>query len=163
MSLSEGNNPFAFKKEDVSSENGVVTSGKRSQFDKRLKSAYAESNSSVPSYLQKSYQKQAWAGGKDYSTGSYKTEGYGQSDKKSWFSGKSSNEANRTARASGQTYDTGAFRTGSANEAGRTVASGTNAYVERQASDGWGRSPTILNESEHRRLTLREAKSLMGR
>lgn len=162
--LTDNNNPFVFKKEDVESgEDGVVTSGKRSQFDKRTRSAYAEANSSVPSYLQKDYQKKAWAGGKDYSTGSYKTKGFGGSDKKSWFAGKSSNEASKVARASGQNYATGSYRTGSANETGRSVASGSSNYVERRAADGWGRSPAILTPQDQRKLTMGQAKSLLGR
>ncbi|YCM44878.1 hypothetical protein V2O64_02450 [Verrucomicrobiaceae bacterium 227] len=162
--MTDNNNPFSFKKEDVeSSSDGVVTSGKMSQFNERTKSAYAESNSKVPSYLQKDYQKKAWAGGKDYSTGSYKTEGFGESEKKSWFAGKSSNEASKVSRASGQNYATGSFQTGSANETGRSVTTGRNAYAHNRAADGWGRSPDILTPQDQRKLTMGQAKSLLGR
>lgn len=162
--MTDSNNPFVFKKDDVESgEDGVVTSGKRSQFDKRTKSAYAEANSSVPSYLEKDYQKKAWSGGKDYSTGSYKTKGFNDSGKKSWFAGKSSDEASKVSRASGQNYATGSFQTGAANETGRSVASGSSSYVESRAADGWGRSPSILTPQDQRKLTMGQAKSLLGR
>jgi len=162
--MTDNNNPFTFKKEDVESGvDGVVTSGKRSQFDKRTRSAYTEANSSVPSYLQKDYQKKTWAGGKDYATGSYKTKGFGGSEKRSWFAGKSSDEMSKVARASGQNYATGSYQTGSANEVGRSVVSGSSRYVQSRAADGWGRSPSILTPQDQRQLTMGQAKSLMGR
>jgi|TARA_B110000914_G_scaffold2226_1_gene1927 hypothetical protein len=159
-----GNNPFAFKNEDIEKgDNGSITGGKRSMYDSKSESAYAKANGSLPEYLQRSYQKKAWAGGKNYSAGSYQTGTYGQSDKKSWFGGKKSNEVNQVARGFGQDFSTGSYRTGVANETGRGVVTGSNAYVEGRNRDGWGRIPTILSESEHRRLSMGQAKSLLGR
>lgn len=158
------NNPFAFKNEDVQKgDNGEITGGKRSMYDAKAESAYAKANGDSPNYLQKSYQKKAWAGGKDYSTGSYRTGSYGQSGKKSWFGGRKSSEGNQIARASGKDFSTGSYGTGSANEAGRSVGTGSSAYVNSRNSDGWGRVPTIIDESEHRSLSMGQAKSLLGR
>lgn len=162
--MTDGNNPFVFKKEDVESgENGVVTTGKRSRYDKKMSSAYAQANSGQASYLQKDYQKKAWSGNKNYSTGSFKAGSYRDSSKQSRFGGKSSSEANQVARASGQNFSTGSYRTGAANENSLTVPTGTNAYAESRASDGWGRSPVIISEQEHRRLSMGQARSLLGR
>lgn len=163
MDISSGNNPFAFKKEDVNRGADGVVSGKRSMYDKKAESAYAAANSKTPSYLKKSYQKTAWRGGKNYSTGSFATSSYGESDKSSRFAGQSSRESTRVSRSSGVDYSTGSYRTGSANEAGRSIVKETNAYTERQTADGWGRSAPILSETEYRKMSMGQAKSLLGR
>lgn len=158
------NNPFAFKNEDVEKgDNGAITGGKRSMYDAKAESAYAKANGDLPNYLQRSYQKKAWAGGKNYSTGSYQTGSYGQSGKKSWFGGRKSNESDQIANASGRNYSTGSYGTGSANESGRSVRTGSNPYVDSRNSDGWGRVPTIIDEADHRRMSMGQAKSLLGR
>ena len=158
------NNPFAFNNEDVEKgDNGSITGGKRSMYDTQAESAYAKANGDLPDYLQRSYQKKAWAGGKNYSTGSYQTGSYGESGKKSWFGGRKSNEASRVAGATGKDFSTGSYQTGSANETGRSVRTGSNAYVEGRNSDGWGRTPTIFSASEYRSLSMGQARRLLGR
>jgi hypothetical protein len=158
------NNPFAFKNEDVErGDSDSITGGKRSQYDARKQSAYAKANGTLPAYLQKSYQKKAWAGGKDYSTGSYQTGSYGDAGKKSRFGGRKSNESNQIANASGQNFSTGSYRTGSANESGRGIQKKSSAYTESRNKNGWGRTPTILSEGEYRSISMGQAKSLLGR
>ncbi|MGC6565917.1 MAG: hypothetical protein ACON38_09960 [Akkermansiaceae bacterium] len=162
--MTDSNNPFVFKKEDVESgADGVVTSGKRSRYDNKMSSAYAQANSGQAAYLQKDYQMKRWSGNKSYSTGSYNAGSYRDGNKQSRFGGKSSNEANMIASGSGQDFSTGSYRTGSAKEYGRNVPTGTNAYTEQRASDGWGRSPVILSEQDHRRLSMGQTRSLLGR
>ena len=163
--IGKDSNPFAFKQTDIQQgDDGSITGGKRSQYESKVESAYAKANSSVPAYLQRSYQKTAWSGKKNYSAGSYETSESKNTGKRSWFGGRKSNEANQVARASGQDYSTGSFKTGGANESGRSVRTGSNAYTESRTSDGWGRRPVILNEGEyHRNLSLGQAKSLLGR
>ncbi|MFT6180850.1 MAG: hypothetical protein ACI9NQ_001902 [Paracoccaceae bacterium] len=159
-----GNNPFAFNKEEVQKgDDGSITGGKRSQYDSQMKSAYAQANGKIPNYMESSYQKKAWAGGKDYSTGSYQTAKNRNAGKKSWFGGRKSNEASQVARASGQDYSTGSYRTRSANETGRAVRTGSNAYTESRTSNGWGRAPVILTSEEYRSISMGQAKSLLGR
>ncbi len=157
------NNPFAFKKSDVEQgDNGLITGGKRSQFEQRASSAYANANSKAPAYLQKSYNKQTWAGAKDYSTGSYKTSGYRKSGRKSWFGGRESSQSKKVASAAGKGFGTGSYRTGNATESGRAVSTGSSAYVDRQARDGW-RRVKIIESDEYRSLSMGQAKSLLGR
>ncbi len=159
-----GNNPFAFKQEDIQQgDDGTITGGKRSQFDSRLESAYAKANSSVPAYMERSYQKAAWSGGKDYGTGSYETAESKNSGKRSWFGGRKSKEANQVAKAAGRNYGTGSYRTGSANETGRSVKTGSNAYAKSRAGNGWARKPVILTEDQYRSISMGQAKSLLGR
>lgn len=159
-----GNNPFAFNNEDVQQgDNGSITGGKRSQYDSKMKSAYAQANGTVPAYMQRSYQQKAWAGGKDYSAGSYQTSKNSNAGKKSWFGGRKSNEASQVARASGQDFSTGSYRTGSANETGQSVKTGSNAYTESRNSNGWGGIPVILTTDEYRSISMGQTKSLLGR
>jgi hypothetical protein len=164
MAEDGSNNPFTFKPEDVlQGDDGTVTGGKRSQYDSRMESAYAKANSKVPSYMQSSYQKAAWSGGKNYGTGSYKTSESDQGAKKSWFGGRKSKESSKVARASGQDFSTGSFQTGSANETGRTVKTGSNAYAESRSGNAWAGKPVILTEGEYRSISMGQAKSLLGR
>lgn len=166
INIDEGgsNNPFAFNKSDVqSSKEGSITGGKRSRYDVRSASAYAQANRDLPAALQKSYAKKDWSGAKDYSTGSYQTGDYGESKKKSWFGGRKSKEANQVARASGQSFQTNSYQTGSANEAGRSIKKKSNAYTEVRNSDGWGREPVILSKEQRRAITFGQSKSLLGR
>ncbi|MEN8681336.1 MAG: hypothetical protein ABF391_14930 [Akkermansiaceae bacterium] len=157
------NNPFAFNKSDVEQgENGLITGGKRSQFDQKTNSAYVNANAKAPAYLQKSYSKQTWAGAKNYSTGSYQTSGYRQSGRKSWFGGRESSQANKIANASGKGFGTGSYQTGSATESGRRVSTGSSAYVDQQARDGW-RRVKIIEGDEYRSISMGQAKSLLGR
>lgn len=160
------NNPFAFRQEDVQQgDDGSIVGGKRSQYESRVESAYAKANSSLPDYLQRSYQKSAWSGSKNYGTGSYQTAESKDSGKRSWFGGRKSGESDQVARASGQNYSTGSYQTGGASEAGRSVKTGSSGYIDSQNSKGWGRKkPIILSEGEyHRSLSLGQAKSLLGR
>jgi len=159
------NNPFAFNQTDVQQgDDGSIVGGKRSQYSSRVESAYAKANSSLPEYLQRSYQKSAWSGSKNYGTGSYETSESKDSGKRSWFGGRKSGESDQVARASGQNYSTGSYRTGGASEAGRAVRTGSSGYIDSQNSKGWGRKkPVILSEGEYRSLSLGQAKSLLGR
>ncbi len=158
------NNPFAFKKEDVAKDaKGNYSGGKRSRYDGRAASAYATANNNLPAHMQKSYHKKAWNGSQNYATGSYQTKGYGQKEKRSWWGGKKSSSANKVANAAGRSYNTGSYRTGSANETGRRVKTGNSAYVEGRAADGFGRDPVIISKQEHRRISMGQAKSLLGR
>lgn len=76
-SLGDGNNPFAFNQTDVQSSNeGAITGGKRSRYDKKAESAYAAANSGTPGYLKKSVIQKKWSGSKDFSTGSYQTSSF---------------------------------------------------------------------------------------
>ena len=158
------NNPFAFKKEDIQQgDNGSITGGKRSQYSTELESAYAKVNREVPSYLQSSYQKTAWSGGKNYGTGSYETSASQQAQKKSWFGGRKSQEAQRVARASGRDFSTGSFRAGSASESGQSAPTKKSAYAESRAGNAWARKPVILSEGEYRSISRGQAKTLLGR
>lgn len=157
------NNPFAFNKEDIQrGDDGSITGGKRSQYDSLADSAYARANADAPAYLQKSYHKEAWAGGKDYSTGSYKTGANSNAGTTSRFAGRQSDSSNKVARAGGQTFGTGSYGTGRANENGRTMATGTSGYVDEQARDGW-RKVKILEGNEYRSISMGQAKRLLGR
>ncbi len=159
-----GNNPFAFKKEDIQqAENGSITGGKRSQFSTATESAYAKANREVPTYLQSSYQKAAWSGGKDYRTGSYETSSSQKAEKKSWFGGRKSSEAAKVASASRQDFSTGSFQTGSANESGRSLGKKSSAYAESRSGNAWARKPVILSEGEYRSISRGQAKTLLGR
>ena len=157
------NNPFAFKKEDIQQgDDGSITGGKRSQFERLSDSAYARANANAPAYLQKSYHKQAWSGTQNYRTGSYRTSSNVQAQTQSRFGGRQSNSSNKVARGSGQGYGTGSYGTGRANENGNTMNTGTSGYVDEQARDGW-RKVTILEGSEYRSISMGQAKSLLGR
>ena len=154
-------NPFAWSDDDVQkAQNGTIEGGKRSRYDNAGSSRYAQKGAA--SYLNKSYTKEAWKGGKDYNTGSYQTGTFGSSGKQSRFSNQRSGENFQVARASGQNYSTGSYRTGSANEAGRSARTGSSGYVDsRRESYGW--VPTIYSRNDHRRMSMGEAKSLLGR
>ena len=157
------NNPFAFKKSDVEQgDNGLITGGKRSQFEQQANSAYANANASAPAYLQKSYSRQTWAGAKDYSTGSYKTGRYGKSVQQSRFDSRQSNQANRVANSDGKGFGTRSYRTGSAIESGSNASKGSSAYVDEQRGDGW-RRVKIIEGDEYRSISMGQAKSLLGR
>jgi hypothetical protein len=161
VTISEGNNPFAFSQKDIQQgDDGRITGGKRSQFELKSEAAYARANATA--HLQRSYQKQDWVGVRDYSTGSYQTESYGDSERKSWFGGRKSRDADQVANLGGRDYSTGSYRTGQAAESGQVRATGSSAYVDEQARDGWRRIP-ILENKEYRSLTLGQAKSLLGR
>lgn len=161
VTISESNNPFAFSQEDIQQgDDGRITGGKRSQFELKSEAAYAKANAAAD--LQRSYQKQNWAGVRDYSTGSYQTGSYGDSGRKSWFGGRKSRDADQVANAAGRDYTTGSYRTGQAPESGQVRSTGSSAYVDEQAQDGWRRIP-ILENKEYRSLTLGQAKSLLGR
>lgn len=161
VKISEGNNPFAFSKEDIQQgDDGRITGGKRSQYELKSEAAYARANATA--HLQKSYQKQSWSGARDYSTGSYQTGSYGGSERKSWFGGRKSRDADKVASAAGRDYSTGSYRTGQARESGRVQSTGSSAYVDEQARDGWRKIP-ILESKEYRSLTMGQAKTLLGR
>jgi len=163
VKISEGNNPFAFSKEDVQTGgDGRVTGGKRSQFEMKAESAYAKANAETPKYFQKSYQQQAWSGSRDYRTGSYQTASNSNSKRKSWFGRRKSSSAGKVAGVSGQGYDTGSYRTGQSNESGRTQATGSSGYVDEQRRDGW-RKIQILENKEYREISMGQARSLLGR
>lgn len=157
------NNPFAFKKGDVEKgDDGLITGGKRSQFEQRANSAYADAKANAPAYLQKSYNKQTWAGPKDYSTGSYKTSGYRQSGQDSEFGKRKANQTNKVANATNRGFGTASYRTGNASEGGREISTGSSNYVDKQARDGW-RRVKIIESDEYRSISMRQAKSLLGR
>ena len=157
------NNPFAFNKDDVNkAKDGRVTGGKRSQFELKADSAYAKANADASGYLKRSYHKQSWSGARDFSTGSYETGSYGKSKSKSWFSIRRSKNDGRMASAAGRDFSTGSYRTGSANEQGKVRPTGSSAYVDEQVSDGW-RKIQILENKQYRKLTMGQAKSLLGR
>ncbi|MGD1978427.1 MAG: hypothetical protein PVJ98_03475, partial [Akkermansiaceae bacterium] len=66
------------------------------------------------------------------------------------------------ASATGRDFSTGSYRTGSANEQGKVRPTGSSAYVDEQVSDGW-RKIQILENKQYRKLTMGQAKSLLGR
>ncbi|MDA7887755.1 hypothetical protein N9A86_00035 [Akkermansiaceae bacterium] len=154
-------NPFEWSNDDVQkAKNGTIEGGKRSQYDSKGSSQFAKKGS--PSYLSKSYTKEAWKGSKNYSTGSYQTSRFGESGKQSWFSNKKSGANSKVARASGQSYETGSYQTGAASEAGRAARSGSSAYVDsRREKFGW--TPEVFDYKDHRRLSMGDAKSLLKR
>lgn len=154
-------NPFEWSDEDVQkAQNGMIEGGKRSQYESAGSSRY--SNQGSPSFLNKSYTKQAWSGGKNYSTGSYTTGDFNRSAKQSRYGSMQSGEDSKVSRASGQGYNTGSYRTGSAREAGRSMQTGANTYVEsRRKNYGW--VPPVYGYNEHPRMSVGEAKSLLGR
>ncbi|MDG2401328.1 MAG: hypothetical protein P8M04_12225 [Akkermansiaceae bacterium] len=163
ISKDGSNNPFAFKKGDVEQgDNGLITGGKRSQFEQKASSAYADANANAPAYLKKSYNRQTWAGPKDYSTGSYKTSGFRQSGQKSGLSGRKASQTNKVANAGEKGFGTGSYVTGNASEGGRKVSTGSSAYVDQQARDGW-RRVKIIESDEYRSISMGQAKSLLGR
>ena len=157
------NNPFAFKKGDVEQgDSGLITGGKRSQFEQKASSAYADANSNSPAYLRKSYNRKTWAGPKDYSTGSYKTRGFRQSGQKSRFGDRKATQGNKVANARGKGFETGSYGTGSFSEGGRKISTGSSSYVDQQARDGWRRLK-IIESDEYRSISMGQAKSLLGR
>ncbi|MDA7531420.1 hypothetical protein OAF51_03180 [Akkermansiaceae bacterium] len=157
------NNPFAFKKSDVEQgDSGLITGGKRSQFEQRAGAAYADANSQAPAYLKKSYNRKTWAGPKDYSTGSYKTSGFRKSDQKSGFGNRKASQGNIVASAGEKGFGTGSYRTGSSSESGRKISTGSSSYVDQQARDGWRRLK-IIESDEYRSISMGQAKSLLGR
>ncbi len=138
-----------------------MTGGKRSRYDARKSSAYAQANANLPDYLKRGYHKKAWGQGKDYSTGSYQTRNFDRSGKKSWFGGKKSNESGQVAFGSGKGYRTGQFQTGSSMEDGKRMKTRSSWYADSR--DGWfKKKPTILSTEEYRDLTMNQAKSLLG-
>ncbi|MDG1976204.1 MAG: hypothetical protein P8I39_06675 [Akkermansiaceae bacterium] len=157
------NNPFAFKKSDVEQgDSGLITGGKRSQFEQRAGAAYADANSSAPAYLKKSYNRRTWAGPKDYSTGSYKTSGFRQADQRSGFSNRKANQGDKVANAGKKGFATGSYRTKNSSEGGRKISTGSSSYVDQQARDGWRRLK-IIESDEYRSISMGQAKSLLGR
>lgn len=157
------NNPFAYSKDDIQKGNdGRVTGGKRSQFELKSESAYAKAGKNGPAQFQKSYQKEKWAGSRDFSTGSYKTASNRSSKRKSWFGRRKSSDANKVAGAAGQDFNTGSYRTGQANESGRTRTTGSSGYVDEQRNDGW-RQIRVMDNKKYRSITMGQAKSLLGR
>ncbi len=164
ISESGGNNPFSYKDEEVQrGEDGTIAGGRRSRYSTKMESAYAKANSEVPSYMQSSYQKAAWSGGKNYGTGSYQTSRSEKEEKRSWFGGRKSKENTKVARASGRDFSTGSFQTGSANEGGRSVRKKNSSYVESRSGNAWAGKPVILSEGEYRSISMGQAKSLLGR
>lgn len=156
-------NPFTFSNEDVQQGGDLsITGGKRSQFERQAESAYARANANTPAYLQKDFASKSWLGSREYRTGAHETGSYRKSGQRSRFSGRSSNESGTMAGASGRGYSTGGYRTGKANENGRFKPTGSSAYVDEQANDGW-RSIQILEEKEYRSISMGQAKSLLGR
>lgn len=154
-------NPFEWSDDDVQkATNGTIEGGKRSRYDKAGSSKYAQKGAA--SYLNKSYTKEAWKGGKNYNTGSYRAESFGSSGKQSRFSNQRSGENSQVARASGQNYSTGSYRTGSVQEAGRSARTGSSGYVDNRR-DNYGWIPTVYSRDDHRRMSMGEAKSLLSR
>jgi len=157
------NNPFAFKKSDVEQgDSGLITGGKRSQFEQRAGAAYADANSQAPAYLKKSYNRKTWAGPKDYSTGSYKTSGFRQADQRSGFGNRKATKATKLQAQERRGLRTGSYRTGSSSESGRKISTGSSSYVDQQARDGWRRLK-IIESDEYRSISMGQAKSLLGR
>ena len=157
------NNPFAFKKSDVEQgDSGLITGGKRSQFEQKASSAYADANANSPAYLKKSYNRRTWAGPKDYSTGAYKSNGFGQSGQKSGFGDRKAAQGNKVANAGGKGFGTGSYRTRTSSEGGRKISTGSSSYVDQQALDGWRRLK-IIESDEYRSISMGQAKSLLGR
>jgi len=155
------NNVFAWKKEDVQRGDGnTITGGKRSQFDKKVDSSYGKKDSRVPAYFQKGYNSKKWSGKKDYSKGSYKTDGWGGT-KGSRFSQSKSREASRKgAAASGQSFRTNNYRVSGAREAGATpVNRGYTSYDNKK----WGYKPPIYTVDEYRQLSVGQTRSLLGK
>lgn len=163
VKISEGNNPFAYSKEDIQrGEGGQFTGGKRSQFEQKAESAYARANANAPAYLQKDFQKQTWQGSRDFRTGSYRTASYRNAGQRSRFGSRRSREANKVAGAAGEDFSTGSYRTGQANENGQVQTTGSSGYVDEQAADGW-RKIQILEQKEYRSISMDQARSLLGR
>ena len=163
LSKDGSNNPFAFSQEDIQrGDDGRITGGKRSQYELKAESAYARANADAPARFQRSYQKQQWAGSRDFTTGSYRTGSFRESGSKSWLGGRKSREAGQVAGVAGQGFETGSYRTGRANEQGRARPTGSSAYVDEQAQDGW-RKIQILDQKEYRSLSMGQAKTLLGR
>ena len=154
-------NPFEWNDDDVQkATNGTIEGGKRSRYDKVGSSKYAQKGAA--SYLNKSYTKEAWKGGKNYNTGSYRTGSFGSSGKQSRFSNQRSGENSQVARASGQNYSTGSYRSGSAQETGRSTRTGSSGYIDNRR-DNYGWIPTVYSRDDHRRMSMGEAKSLLSR
>ena len=157
------NNPFAFKKSDVEQgDSGLITGGKRSQFEEMANSAYADAGSDTPAYLKKSYNQKTWSGQKDYSTGSYRTSGFRESGKKSKFGNRKASQGNKIANAGEKGFGTGSYQTGSSSESGRKISTGSSSYVDQKTRDGWRRLK-IIESDEYRSISMGQAKSLLGR
>lgn len=145
-------------------EDGTITGGKRSQFDRASRGSRSHKNYKTPDYLTKNYNQKQWNGSKDYATGSYQgTSQARERNQNSRFQGNQANVAGQQAWLDNKQYSTGSYQTAGARESQQTaVQGGENAQVAERKKV-WGWTPKIYSADEYRDMSISQTRSLLGK
>lgn len=145
-------------------EEGAITGGKRSMYDRASDIKGYRKDYKTPDYLTKNFDQKQWNGRKDYSTGSYQgTSQARETGQNSRFQGDKSGIAGQKSWLGNKKYDTGSYQTSGARESQKAaIQGGENAQVAHRKKV-WGWDPKIYSADEYREMTVSQTRSLLGK
>lgn len=160
----QSSDKYDWKKDIQVGEDGSITGGKRSQFDRASKNGGYRKEYKTPDYLTKNYDQKEWNGSKNYTTGSYQgTSQARETRQSSRYQGDRAHLVGQQSWLAGKQFDKGSYKTKGARE-GRAahVKTGENAQVANRKKV-WAWNPKIYNQDEYREMTVAETRSLLGK
>lgn len=155
-----GRDPDSFSQD----ANGKIIAGnsKRSQFENRKDSNFANKDFKTQEYKAGDYAKKSWWGNKEYTPKAYagKTDG-SRFQKASALDGQGARESGNAA-AIPAAYATSNYATNAAREAGNSpIQKSSNAEIENRQQDF--EQPEIIHWRAQRDVTMDQAKGILGR
>lgn len=168
LAMDEGSGFMALKKKFANYDKDVVVDEEgRIQKDSKRSSFESQQLTNIggdygkKQFAASRYSKKNWQGSRNFDPAKFKSS-KNRWDNEEWFVQKQAREAGNAARAQNESFATGDYRTASAREqGGRRLSRGSD--VETDVRRRVYQEPLIMEKEDYEKLSLDEAKGLLGR